>query len=178
MVGFSCIHLHPGGFSDGNFLGKWKNGVHTPVSRSMHTASHFRHLPPEQTMFPPNSNPSSYPIQIKHHQTRPSSKTCSFSLLFSHFKNPFVLLSSLFSHSLFLIFSPFVLRFIFPPLFSQFTHITCKWTEPNPSWFSFPFSNFPYFIRVFRLLIPFWFQPYHRSSNKTESNWIENEKRK
>ena len=62
------------------------------------------------------------------------------------------------------------------PFFSSPPH----WTEPNPnpSSFPFPFSNFPYFTRVFRIFIPFWFQPYRRSSNKTESNWIENEKRK
>ena len=122
--------------------------------------------------------PTQFKIHILSHpnQTSPNKNLVlklAHSLLFSHFKNLFVLLSFLFSHSLFLIPSPFSFRFTFPPLF---TRLALQHTGLNR--FSFPFSNFPYFTRVFRLLIPFWFQPYHRSSNKTESNWIENEKRK
>ena len=64
-------------------------------------------------------------------------------------------------------------------LFSLNLH-TSPVNEPNQTHphFLFPFQIFLILQGFSGFFIPFWFQPYHRSSNETESNWIEYKKRK
>ena len=92
-------------------------------------------------MFPPNSNPSHYPIQIKHHLTKTSSKNLlilSLIFPFQKFPRPVILFVFPFPFpDFFTLRSPLYLPASFP--FFALQHTEPNQTHPN---FLFPFQIF------------------------------------
>ena len=129
-----------------NKISKIQNLELIPINRSLYVPTQFKiHILSHPNQTSPNKN---LVLKLAH------------SLLFSHFKNLFVLLSFLFSHSLFLIPSPFSFRFTFPPLFTRLAlqHTGLNRTKPILIFFSlFKFSlfykGFPAFFLISLSLI-------------------------